>query len=338
MDIALYITTLLNQHNEVNIPGLGTFFKKRIQGFYDPQINSFVPPSYQLNFRLEEGNSLLLADYCCKQRKISQNTAVYFIEKFTKTIWEQLNSTGQANINPIGILIKTNNNYLLDTKTSGVNTHYYGLKTIQDLSTASVSKQPVPIITVNEAKSQTPIYEEGKRKPVLETVLSLIAFALFAILVGYYFYPRKFNAFIQQNLFSQTSSPNVQQTVPTVVTDTTNQHLTTSPDTTQASTIESDEVYTLNTDTLSVKNSIADQINYEIVGASFAKKIDAEKYVAALNAKGIAAKITTNIPGARSKVSYGSFSDKATAETELRRIRKELNPDAWIATVTPQKP
>jgi len=135
MDIALYIVDLLHQHQEVNVPGLGTFFKKRVNGFYDEQKNMFIPPSQSLAFKLEQNENLMLADYCCAQRNISQETAIYFIEKFTKAVWEQLNTADLADLKALGTLRKENNDYILEAPKGTVyDRTYYGLEAVAEIT------------------------------------------------------------------------------------------------------------------------------------------------------------------------------------------------------------
>ena len=341
MDIALYIANLLNQHNEVNIPGLGTFFRKRASSVYNNTTHLFTPPTHQLAFKLEQGQSLKLANYCCEQRNISQKTAIYFIEKFVKTIWEQLNATGHADVSPIGTLKKTDEGYVLDTTASAVkNNAYYGLKSIpthaSDHITPSAPAPIVPIVVTPPIAAITPqpkpesTINQPTRKPIIETILAFISLALFAITIGYYFYPDTVNNILSSDLFKPKDTTSRLATTVDLPVDTA--QLAREIDQLAA------EIDALTTDTSKINKDVAaTTTSYEIIGASFAKEAEAEKYIADLNAKGISAKIAHNVHGARSKVSYGSFTDKDAAETELRRIRKDLNPDAWIATVTPNK-
>ena len=141
MDIALYIAELLHQYNEINIVGLGTFFKKRISGFYDDRNNVFIPPTHNLAFKLDHHESLILADYCCTQRNISQTTAIYFIEKFVNSIWKQLNTSGYADLKALGILKKTDTGYTLEAKEETGYMHtFYGLKPVSETQISHYSQ------------------------------------------------------------------------------------------------------------------------------------------------------------------------------------------------------
>lgn len=141
MDIALYIAELLHQYNEISIVGLGTFFKKRIHGFYDDKNHVFIPPTHDLAFKLEHHKSLMLADYCCTQRNISQTTAIYFIEKFVNSIWKQLNTSGYADLRALGILKKTDTGYTLEAKEeTGYKHTFYGLKPVSETQISHYSQ------------------------------------------------------------------------------------------------------------------------------------------------------------------------------------------------------
>ncbi len=141
MDIALYIAELLHQYNEINIVGLGTFFKKRVSGFYDDRNHVFIPPTHYLAFKLDHHESLILADYCCTQRNISQTTAIYFIEKFVNSIWKQLNTSGYADLKALGILKKTDTGYTLEAKEkTGYKHTFYGLKPVSETQISHYSQ------------------------------------------------------------------------------------------------------------------------------------------------------------------------------------------------------
>ena len=162
MDIALYIVDLLHQHPEVNVPGLGTFFKQRTNGYYDQQKNMFIPPAHTLAFKLEQSGNLLLADYCCAQRNISQETAIYFIEKFTKAIWDQLASVGYADLKALGSIRKEHQEYLLEApKGTTYDRSFYGLEAVSDYSNSPAQPsvdlpklEPKPLIE-NELKQES---------------------------------------------------------------------------------------------------------------------------------------------------------------------------------------
>jgi hypothetical protein len=79
------------------------------------------------------------------------------------------------------------------------------------------------------------------------------------------------------------------------------------------------------------------QTSYEIIVATFARRSEAEDYVARSIKKGIVVKILDDAPGSRIRISYASFTNKDLAEMELTQIRKNISPDAWMAIINPKK-
>jgi len=362
MDIALYIATLLNQHNEVTIPGLGTFFQERVIGFYNSQTHLFNAPSQRLSFRRENKDDLILVNYCCAQRNISQNTAAYFIEKFVKSVWDDLNKLGHAYIKSLGRLTKQDDEYLFEANKNAIFTHvYYGLKPISEhITFISADKLPsnkgagravpshkgakrTPAKTVQSDKQIQPTETTSKDdpsqkkpgKPITEAILAFLCLLFLATMGAYFFFPDRFNSAITLNPFDQKQSTVYPKKKSSITTDSITNAILLSDtlaikDNTSIPTIDSSEL------TSDVNPMISNQVSYEIIGATFGKKSDADKYILHLKANGIAAKIA-DIPGPRSKISYGSFTDKKVAEAELRRVQKELNPDAWMAIIKPKK-
>jgi len=89
MDIAAFISELLAQRNTLVVPGLGTFSKTRVDGFYNREQQAFYPPTLQIQFKTEFTDDAVLAELIANQRQISLASAKYFIEKFVSTIKDQ---------------------------------------------------------------------------------------------------------------------------------------------------------------------------------------------------------------------------------------------------------
>ena len=111
MDIALYISELLQTHNEISIPGLGTFFKKRVPAGYDEYQECYVPPAQKLEFKADYLPDHRLAEYISEQRNISMASSEHFIERFAEDIQSRLNSDHKAEIPQLGYLSKSGDNY-----------------------------------------------------------------------------------------------------------------------------------------------------------------------------------------------------------------------------------
>ena len=102
MDILSYLTTLIKTHKEVGIPGLGTIYKKKSPGRYDIDTHSFLPPSYSLAFTSDLNEHTLLTDLISKKKNISADAAIYFVERFSQNILDELSSHQESDFGDLG--------------------------------------------------------------------------------------------------------------------------------------------------------------------------------------------------------------------------------------------
>lgn len=376
MDIALYIAELLHQYNEINIVGLGTFFKKRISGFYDDRNHVFVPPTHDLAFKLEHHENLILADYCCTQRNISQTTAIYFIEKFVNSIWKQLNTSGYADLRALGILKKTNTGYILEAREETGYMHtFYGLKPVSETNISHYSQiidEPVHLTHdafapseahVDRYKQQKSVIKEIPRQEVIipaeptkypsliieakeasseekgkPLAEAILAFISLVLLatIGIYYFHPDVYSHFAK-LFP-LEQPIVAST-PKQVEPLADSTIKINP----IDTLQKREAGSINQHDTTKTNNIntqaftSDQTRYEIIVATFGKQSEAEDYVIRLKQKGMVVKILDHTPGSHIRVSYASFTNKQIAETTLIQIRKDISPDAWMAIINPKK-
>ena len=357
MDIAPYIADLLRQHDEVNVPSLGTFYKKQKSGFYDQEQGLFFPPSYGLDFR-ETADNDFLATHISQQKNISLNTASYFIEKFVMQVQSLLATYGHAEIDNLGTLKKSKDGYtFVNSVRFDDQDQHFGLLPVKEMAlhdltipVADVSA-PVPEAVVEVeapvevvASSETPAEEITKESKKVSSISKIILIAASIILIGivsYLIYPQAFESFRQNTGTPEKKLPAkqpVKAEVPMTLAD---------------SVAEADTIYQQLAkqgfeiekprDTLEVSTEVkaADPVlpavTFEIIGAAFARRTEAESYVKSLTAKGVYARIVENMPGSKLKISLGTFNDEKSAQTGLIRIQKELNKDAWIARVKQKK-
>lgn len=104
MDIAQYIAELLQQHDEVSIPGTGTFYKQHSPAAYHPQSKTFTPPGQLPAFKQPADTDEVLAGYISKKKNISANSSSYFVQKFSDNLQSLLQSSGYASVSPLGVL------------------------------------------------------------------------------------------------------------------------------------------------------------------------------------------------------------------------------------------
>ena len=355
MDIAPYITELLSQHDEVNVPSLGTFYKEHKGGYFDPAKSAFLPPSHGLSFR-ESDDDTLLPEHISRQKNISINTASYFIEKFVMQVKSLLDVYGHTDIESLGTLKKSASGGLFLTDSPNLDTEgeYFGLIQVPEIVQTQPKSEPVtavqtaadePIGTADESSlmaEQTEITTERRQGiSAASKIVLAVAVLIMAGIITYLVYPQAFETFRQKSDVPERSLPSKQPVNPQV-----NKTLA-------DSIAEADTIYQelakqgfeveKPRDTLEVSTEIttppaaSEAVTFEIIGAAFARRSEAETYVRQLKSRGVYAKIVDNMPGSKLKISLGTFNDEAAAKKDLIRIQKDLNKDAWIARVKTKK-
>jgi CCDC81-like HU domain protein/sporulation related protein len=343
MDIGFYIADLLLKQDEVSLPGLGTFTKERVAGSYDQSSNSFIPPSYQVSFDDTETNHDSLAEYISTQKNLSRSSADYFVRKFTSTVFDLLQTSGIAEVKPLGIIRQKDENLSFEASQNfDVGGNNYGLKTISDLKPVSIPVRetvtdipfietisPEDIVAEQETVEEEELQEPSRRSRPEVWVFGSIVTILIAASLLYFFSP-PVNTYIK-GVFLQTKQGGNKPAAPAqnappavVVTDS----VDTPPDSSLNDSVK------MNAAATETEPAV---IAYEIIGGSFGRKSEADTYISQLKKNGIEAHIVENMPGKLFKVSLATFHDPGTAQTELARFQKEITKTAWIATVKPKK-
>jgi len=356
MEIGLYIADLLGEQEEVSVPGLGTFIKIRIPGTYDRVNNTFRPPSYQFGFKNSISGFYPLREYICDKEGLSATSAEDLIKKQAAEIIEQINIHENAEIKHLGMLSRKNDilrfEALQELEDSDV---FYGLKPLRDtVSTAPADVTEEEKSVLNESETSAEVdtaaeYEEDQEKSSGFRYIAAIIMFIVLLLGGavfLYFNNDAFNRRIH-NIISgnkeEVPAPLVTDSVP--LADTVLNYADTSAVAGDSSKTLTDTagrsgnpaaetVVSPTTSSLPADNDI---VSYEIIGAAFAIKSEADNYVNQLASKGIKVKIAENMPGKMLKISFGSFTDEESAQKELTRIKKEINKDAWIARIKSPK-
>jgi CCDC81-like prokaryotic HU domain 1/SPOR domain len=352
MDIAFYIAELLKQHNEVNVPGLGTFFKSRIAGFYNQEKDTFYPPSQRLAFKESLDNTVILEEYISLKKNISAASSNYFITKFVSNLNNLLGTSQPAQLKLLGTLQKKDDSYQfepaedLDTEHS-----FYGLNPVKEQRTEPVKIEKRIIYPADHVKASgdariIPVKVEAKSNKSsgigLKSKIAIIfaGIIVIAVITVYFFYPQIFNIVLNPETTNRRKQPAIvpgKEEQPKSLTD---------------SMTKADTIYnalkkqgfevekTRDTVEVSTKkellNNTAESM-FEIIGAAFNTRKDADSYIKSMKLKGLEAKTVDGMPGPKIKVSLGTFNDEDSANKELVRIKKDINKDAWIARVKPKK-
>lgn len=136
MDIGLYIAELLHQKEKVSVPGVGTFYKKRIASFFDEELQVFFPANEKYQFKVFEDDDTSFIEYISKTKQIALAEVSDVVKKFATKFNTDLSVTGTASIRGLGELKKDGSDYFIDLNSA------YGL---QPISEASLILQPSSI-------------------------------------------------------------------------------------------------------------------------------------------------------------------------------------------------
>lgn len=92
MDIAYYLSELLEQLGEVNVPGLGSFTRVKIDGYYNSDEGRFYPPTSKIEFNQQYIDDDVLARYIGVKKRISLASSKYFTEKYLAGLRQEIMS------------------------------------------------------------------------------------------------------------------------------------------------------------------------------------------------------------------------------------------------------
>lgn len=178
MDILAYLVELLQQRKQVSVTDLGTFFKKKFPGRYDKETQSFLPPSYALQFTAKVESEQELPDYVAKTRNISVESASYYIAQFVNDIQQKLETEHEAELENLGRLYFTEHEGLSFEASKNINygSEFYGLPALAE----TVSDDSKPEVPADDEKVFDEIAEapatiqvadiKEEKQPVIENI------------------------------------------------------------------------------------------------------------------------------------------------------------------------
>ncbi len=325
MDIGPYILQLLALNKKVGVSGLGTFYLQTRASYFDTTKKLWHPPTRQAAFDEEVFDEDQLPELISTEKNISEQSAVYFVEKFVTNIRVLLAASQSATLEGIGKLSYRDDQLIFNPDDSaGADHSFYGLAPVP-----AIKKTEVIPVQQPETVIQEEVYEEeeerrgGTGKFIWIGLILLLAGAALA----YTFYPQVFDRFIQPK-----TDPPAQKAAPATAPNTRADSLAKADSIVKELEKQGFEVEKPK-DTLTLSTEVTKidpEFTYEIIGASLANTKEAESYIKKKKKQGIAASIAQNMPGKRIKITLGSFNSQAAAEKELVRIRKDIEKEAWV--------
>jgi cell division septation protein DedD len=164
MDVAYYISELLGQLGEVNVPGLGYFARLRVDGYYDEKAATLHPPQYKVAFDRQSIDDEVLYQYIAEKKNISLASSKYFTEKYITTLKEQANGN-EVPFADLGAISIANGVIVFKAASTSANDPaFFGYPQIKlnKLSDApveepTVTKVPEPVYIPQQAPTAEPV-------------------------------------------------------------------------------------------------------------------------------------------------------------------------------------
>ena len=351
MDIAVYIADFLRHNDEVSLPGVGTFFKQRINGYFDSKKTNYIPPRQFLAFRVSDKENTFLTEYLVKTKSISEASANYLILKYAEKVKDFLATSGKMELTELGILKKTPTGFQFDpAKDFKFANDFFGLKEVaeindQELPTKSPSNVvDMPVSTNEIGKNdlvEEPIIESSNRQNNSKYLIPLAIVIFIGLGVSLYtYYPQFSSSFKLPPIKKQVDT--VPKTATVVLTDTTKfdtVNVTTQaiPDTSK----RNDSIAKTDTsknNTLKIDSVSDKKITFEIIASSLNRQTDANQLVKNYKKMGLNAKIVYANEKRKNRIliSIGSFPDHEAAQKELTNVQRKVEKGAYIYTKKPR--
>ena len=342
MDVGLYISDLLKEHNAVSLPGIGTFYIRKVNAFYDDTQGLFFPPYNEIAFKSANFSmSPELIRHISLVKNISELSSRYFIEKYAASLKLSLKNTGIAEINTVGTLRGYEQGYTFHSDTIYNNQLTFGLVPIKDPGFNLAARKEVAsadkIQSTILSKREEPAFVVPEKKARSSWPLAILTgiLVIIAVLAGIYFYqPEIFNSLLQMGPEKEVQKQLIQKE--TVFLDSIVKADSVAKSMQKDTAVAAVPVVAA-ADTVIKENIIkADTIQkprairYEVIGASFNRESEAENYVSVMKSRGVKARIVEDTKRPKYKVSLGGYSDNEAAEEKKRQVHAEINKEAWI--------
>lgn len=294
MQLSLYISDLLFEHDCVTVPGFGSFLANYKSAHYDLSQEKFSPPFKQISFNSQiKDNDGTLAKYVSKKLEITFDEAVKEIHQIVLS-WSIKVKTETIILKNLGEIYFSSDDKMVFVPDNSVN----HLKDSFGLS-------PIFVRQIKD-KSSSNVVSLEKKKPVKSFYKTAAVWTLLIIGLGAALYINQRNNFIEKQIALEEEYRN--QTIEEV----------------QKAVFNFGELPPL---TINVK---VKKKKYYIIAGAFRINQNAKNLVSNLKRKGYDATILGLNDKGLSPVSFSSFTNRKKAVVQLRIIQKKENKDAWI--------
>ena len=294
MQLSLYISDLLFEHDCVTVPGFGSFLANYKSAHYDLSQQKFSPPFKQISFNSQiKDNDGTLAKYVSKKLEITFDEAVKEIHQIVLS-WSIKVKTETIILKNLGEIYFSSDDKMVFVPDNSVN----HLKDSFGLS-------PIFVRQIKD-KSSSNVVSLEKKKPVKSFYKTAAVWTLLIIGLGAALYVNQRNNFLEKQIALDEEYRN--QTIEEV----------------QKAVFNFGELPPL---TINVK---VKKKKYYIIAGAFRINQNAKNLVSNLKRKGYDATILGLNDKGLSPVSFSSFTNRKKAVVQLRIIQKKENKDAWI--------
>lgn len=303
-----YIAQLLYRHQCVILPGFGAFLSEIQSSQLNELTNTFCPPTKIISFNPHlKHNDGLLAHHISQNEKIDYESAVELIQVEVETFKSKLQKLEPVLINDVGVIRLNSEGNLFFESYNYINflTESFGLSSYvspvikrEILNETKTTEQEIPVIDI-----------QTERNPVFQIMKYAAAIAIGLGTLG----------FVSNNIYQNKIAEDtrlvqleVQKEVQNKIQEATFVISNPLPKTAV-------EVITKNV-----------KIPYHIVAGSFRKESNAKRIFEQLTKMGYEAKMLEKTDHDLYPVLYGSYSDYSEAEKQLKEIKENENPEAWL--------
>lgn len=309
MKIEHHISQLLYRYQCVAVPGFGAFLTEVQPARLLESSSAFYPPRKVISFNGNlKNNDGLLATHVSQAEKISYENAVERIQQEVVLWKNELQGNQPLALKNVGLFSLNNEGNLVFEPSENLNyfTESFGLSSVVSPGIIREILAEEPIVTTEETPVIS-IAQERTPRPYLKYAAIFVLGLGTAGFFGNHYYNNYQDSIAAENLMVQQE---VQKKVQSKIQEAT---------------------FFIETPLPAVTLSVKEQkLNYHIVAGAFRNENNAQKIFEKLSAKGFKARrIEQNRHGLH-PVLYGSFTTLAEAQSEMRKIQKTENAEAWL--------
>ncbi|RCH56613.1 hypothetical protein DJ568_01775 [Mucilaginibacter hurinus] len=157
MDLSYYLSEILEQRGEVNVPGLGRFAKVRVAGYFNEAEEKFYPPrnEVQFNTKAVDVNDDTLANYIAGKKDISPTSAKFFVSQYVTTVLQDA-AIKEVQVGELGWL--GNDGLALAFRSKIADPAYFGLPVVEvhKVDKLPIEPEPIPELSMTIASENKP--------------------------------------------------------------------------------------------------------------------------------------------------------------------------------------